>query len=183
MNKLSIGLAAGICCLLAGAQPTLEVFEFGHQAPAVCKTLAADRTELAGNNWKCEVGKNGGPVSGWSLRFTSPRHEPVRLAFRFTSPLDFKPERFWDGNKERKVEQFSLERAKILNAFPLATAEDGKHGRAVGFAPQTVLSGFRRALTSGGLVLETRIVVDDRRVQKIDIVEYDFLPEFGWRNG
>ena len=183
MNKfLLIGLAAGVCGLLAAAQPTLEVVEFGQKTPAVRKTLSSERMELAGNNWTCEIRKSGGPVSGWSLRFTGPRHEPVRLAIRFTSPLDFKPERFWDGNRERKVEQLPLERAKILNAFPLATAEDGKHGRAVGFAPQTVLSGFRRALTSGGLVLETRIVVDDRRIQTIDIVDYDFLPEFGWRN-
>ena len=182
MNKLLIGLAAGTCCLLAAAQPMLEVFEFGQKAPVICETLAAERTEFAGNNWKCEVRKNGGQISGWSLQFTSSRHEPVLLAFRFTSPLDFRPERFWDGNKECKAEELPLERAKILNAFPLAVAEDGQKGRALGFAPQTILSEFRRSLTSEGLVLEARIVVDDRRVQKIDIVEYDFLPEFGWRN-
>ena len=183
MNKfLLIGLAAGVCGLLAAAQPTLEVVEFGQKTPAVRETLSSERMELAGNNWTCEIRKSGGPVSGWSLRFTGPRHEPVRLAIRFTSPLDFKPERFWDGHKEREAAKLPLERANFLNAFPLAVAEDGQKGRAVGFAPQTVLSGFRRALTSGGLVLETRIVVDDRRIQTIDIVDYDFLPEFGWRN-
>ena len=182
MNKLLLGLAVGVCCLLAAGQPTIEIFEFGKNAPSVSKTLAGKRAKLAGADWKCEVRKNDGPVTGWSLRFASPRHEPIRLAFRFTSPLDFAPVRFWDGNRERKVAKLPMVRNDILEAFPMATAENGEKGRALGFTPQTILSQFRRALTTDGLVLEARIVVDDRRVQDIDIVEFDFLPEFGWRN-
>lgn len=182
MNKLLMVLALGICSLLAAAQPTFEIFEFGQKVPAVSKTLSAEQMEITGNNWKCKVKRNGGKVSGWSLQFTSSQHDPIRLAIRFTSPLDFKAKRFWDGNREYEVVKLPQVRTDILNAFPLAIAEDGRKGRAVGFAPQTILSEFRRSLTSAGLVLETRIVVDDRRVQKIDIVDYSFLPEFGWRN-
>ena len=182
MNKLLALLLAGIGGLLSAAPPSLEIYEFEKSTPVISAKLSGKPQEFAGTGWTCMVRKNTGKIAGWNLRFTSPKHDPVRLAVKFTSPLDFKAAHFWDGQKEWKVEKLPLERREFLETFPMATAENGKSGHAVGFAPQTTLSCFSRALTPAGLVLETRIVVDDRRVQELDIVDYDFDPEFGWCN-
>ncbi|MBO4649472.1 MAG: hypothetical protein J5806_15085 [Lentisphaeria bacterium] len=182
MNKLLAILFAVAGGLLSAADPSLEIYEFGKNQPVLKAKLSGKPQNFAGTGWTCKAVKSAGKIAGWDLQFTSPKHEPVRLMVRFTSPLGFTPARFWDGHRERKAEPLPLERSEFLEAFPLATAENGKNGHAVGFAPQTILSGFRRALTSAGLVLETRIVVDDRRVQSLDIVDYDFNPEFGWCN-
>ena len=184
MNKLQTLLSACIAgIVVAAGQPLLEISEFGNPKPAVSESLRGDGQKISGSHWECQVQKSSGPVTTWRLRFTSDRHDdPVRLQLRFVSPLDFSPSVFWDGQKERQIEKLPLVRKNHLDAFPLAAADDGKRGRAVGFAPSTILSRFQRSLTDDGLELRTRIVADDRRVQEIDIAEYDFSPEFGWRN-
>ena len=167
----------------ASSEPVLRIREFGAEKPVVEAKLAGEVQEFSGNGWTCRAEKVTNPLAGWRLSFTSTRHEdPARLTVTFTSPLDFQPARFWDGSKERKADTLPLERKEMLETFPLATAENGKQGRALGFAPQTVLSEFSRALTAEGLVLEARIVSDDRRVQVLDIVDYAFTPDFAWRN-
>ena len=183
MNKLLILLSvflAGVT--ISAGQPVLEIVEFGRQQAKVKEKLTGREQNFAGTNWKCKVQKSAGPVTTWQLTFSSNRHEPVRLTVKFTSPLDFAPSRFWDGYREYRVENLPLARNNFLEAFPLAATENGSRGQALGFAPQTILSGFQRRLTADGLSLETRIVVDDRRVQQLDVVEYRFTPEFGWRN-
>jgi len=183
MNKIVLSvLFASLGCLLPASESVLEIFEFGKPEPVVRTALSGSPQDFSGSGWSCRAEKMNGPIAGWDLRFTSPRHEPVRLSVRLTSPLGFTPKRFWDGNKERNAENLPLERREFLEAFPLASAEDGRTGRALGFTPDTILSGFTRALTSDGLVLEARIVVDDRRVQELGIVDFSFDPEFGWRN-
>ena len=183
MNKYVMTiLLACVSCLLAGAEPLLEIFEFGKAEPAVRAELTGNTQTFSGANWTCQAEKADRQVAGWILKFNSLSHEPVRLAVRFTAPLGFRPARYWDGARERAAETLPLERREFLDSFPLSTAEDGKQGRALGFAPQTILSGFIRALTEQGMELETRIVVDDRREQVLDIVSFDFKPDFGWCN-
>jgi len=181
MNRilLLIGLFTAVA---AAAAPVLEISEFGKKVPVIRERLSGKEQIFSGTSWNCRVKKKKGQLTVWELNFTGSRHEPVRLAVKFTSPVTFTPRRFWDGNKEHKVEKLPLKRDDFLEAFPLAAAEDGSRGAALGFAPETILSGFRRMLTSDALELETRIAVDDRRGQKLAVVEYAFTPEFGWRN-
>ena len=181
MNKFL--LLTGLCSALsAAATPVLEISEFGGKSPAVRAELTGHEQNFSGTDWSCRVKKTGGPLTVWELDLIGRRHDPVRLEVKFVSPVTFTPRRFWDGNKEHKVEKLPLKRDDFLEAFPLAAAEDGSRGAALGFAPDTILSGFRRMLTDDALVLETRIAVDDRREQKLAVVEYAFTPEFGWRN-
>ena len=167
----------------ASSEPVLRIREFGTEKPVVEAKLCGETQEFSGNGWTCRAEKVTKPLPGWRLSFTSTRHDdPARLTVTFTSPLDFRPVRFWDGSKERKADTLPLERKEMLETFPLATAENGTQGRALGFAPQTILSEFSRALTAEGLALEARIVSDDRRVQVLDIVDYTFTPDFAWCN-
>ena len=183
MNKIILSvLLASLGCLLPASESVLEIFEFGKTGPIVRAALSGSPRSFSGSGWSCRVEKMNDPIAGWNFQFTSPRHEPVLLSVRLTSPLAFAPKRFWDGYRERNAESLPLERREFLEAFPLAVAEDGRSGRALGFAPDMVLSGFTRTLTAEGLVLEARIVVDDRRVQELNIVDFSFAPEFGWRN-
>ncbi|MBE6392690.1 MAG: hypothetical protein E7044_01340 [Lentisphaerae bacterium] len=181
MNKI-----LGTICLLtvfsASSQPLLEITEFGKKSPSVRIKIAGKNQEISGENWNCSIEKKSGKVNLRTLKFQSSLHEPLRLAVKYTLPLDFKPLRFWDGHKEHQVQKLPLERTDFLEAFPLAVADNGKKGTALGFAPENILSGFCRSLTEKSLILETRIVVDDRRVQTLVITEFDFKPEFGWRN-
>ncbi|MBP5641393.1 MAG: hypothetical protein J6X55_18095 [Victivallales bacterium] len=182
MTKYVTFFLATIAVVFASAQPTLEIFEFGGKSPVVNTVLNGSEQRFSGTDWRLLVQRNQGAVTVWKLCFSSSKHEPVLLELRFKSPLDFTPAIFWDGHEERRIEKLPLSRRNHLESFPLATADNGEHGHALGFAPQTILSQFQRSITEKGLELSTRIVVDDRRVQEIDIVEYGFKPEFSWRN-
>ena len=128
MSKLFAALLVGAGGLLSAAPSSLEIYEFGKSAPVVSAKLSGKPQEFTGSGWCCKVGKTSGKISGWNLRFTSSKHDPVRLAVRFISPLGFKPVRFWDGQKEWKTEKLPLERRNFLETFPIATAENGKSG-------------------------------------------------------
>ena len=176
----------GVICLFAvfsvSSQPLVEITEFGKKFPSVRIKLTGSNQKISGKNWNCSIEKKSGKVNSRILKFQSPVQEPCRLTVKYTLPLDFKPLRFWDGHKEHQVEKLPLERTDFLEAFPLAVADNGKKGTALGFAPENILSGFSRSLTEKELILETRIVIDSRRVQTLVITEFDFTPEFGWCN-
>lgn len=181
MNKFFALIVLSTVFSLA-AQPVLEICEFGKTFPSANVTLTGNKEVFRRENWNCTVQKNSGKVNVWNLNFQSSSIEPVCLTVKFILPLDFKPLRFWDGNKEYAVKKLPLSRTDFLEAFPLAVAENGTVGKAIGFAPENILSGFSRTLTDKALVLEVRIVVDNRKVQNLSVAEFDFSPEFGWRN-
>ncbi len=181
MNKI-LGLICICAAFSLAARPLLEISEFGRTSPSVKTELSGKKEGFSGEKWNCSVVKESGKVNNWKLVFQSFGSEPVRLTVKFTLPLDFKPLRFWDGNKEYEVKKLPLTRTDFLEAFPLAVAENGTSGKALGFAPENILSGFSRTLTDNALVLEARIVVDNRKIQNLVITEFDFVPEFGWRN-
>ena len=181
MNKIFVFILLSAIFSLA-AHPQLEVREFGKKSPSVQMKLFSKKEIFSGDNWNCQVIKKSSKVNTWNFEFKSSSNNPIRLAIKFSLPLGFKPYRFWDGLQEIKVNKLPLSRADFLEAFPLAVAENGTLGKALGFAPENILSQFNRTLTNNALILECRIVVDNRKVQKLVITEFDFIPEFSWRN-
>ena len=141
----------GVICLFAvfsvSSQPLVEITEFGKKFPSVRIKLTGSNQKISGKNWNCSIEKKSGKVNSRILKFQSSVQEPCRLTVKYTLPLDFKPLRFWDGHKEHQVEKLSLERTDFLEAFPLAVADNGTKGTALGFAPENILSGFSRSLT------------------------------------
>ena len=182
MNKLLFLSCCLFLILPAQATPILEISEFGNSKPLIKLPLKDTQKEFSTSNWKCTVKKQSNKINIWELSFKSDLQEPSRLAVKFTLPLSFTPLRFWDGNKEHSVKKDAISRKIFLEAFPLATVENGKQGVSLGFAPNNILSEFSRQLKGNSLILSTRIVVDNKKIQKLTIVEYNFIPEFGWRN-
>ena len=171
-----------LLCWSASAAPELKIYEFGKKSPVSETKLTGKPQDINGSDWSCRVTRKAGKIPVWELKFSSRQHEPVRLMVKFISPLNFKPAVFWDGAREHRIEKPVMEKKEFLETFPLAVVTDDSKGLALGFSPDNVLSDFRRVLTARDLSLETRIVVDDRREQKLSIVEYGFTPDFGWRN-
>ena len=183
MNKLTTCILFCILNMVClAANPVLEISEFGKKTP-VTVNLNGSVQNVNGDNWSCVVRKVSGDIPYWNLSFTSPSHDqPVRLQLKFSVPVNFTAQRLWDGDLGHNISQLPFERTNYLDAFPLITVENGQSGQALGFAPQNILSGFSRMFDGKMLSVTTRIVVDNRRTQVIDIVDYTFTPEFGWCN-
>ena len=152
MNKIFVFILLSAIFSLA-AHPQLEVREFGKKSPSVQMKLFSKKEIFSGDNWNCQVIKKSSKVNTWNFEFKSSSNNPIRLAIKFSLPLGFKPYRFWDGLQEIKVNKLPLSRADFLEAFPLAVAENGTLGKALGFAPENILSQFNRTLTNNALIL------------------------------
>ncbi len=182
MNKL-IALIMLAALPLAATMPRLEITDEAGRKIMAEAPLTERKVEFKDGSLTCRVEPaDRNQLREWKVTFSTLDPKPRLLKLRLTAPLDFKCEGFWDGNAERKITALPVRRKSLLEAFPLAAAWDQKQGKALGGSPDTILSVLERGLDAQGIVLETRIVADNRKDQSVTFIEFDFVPEFSWRN-
>jgi hypothetical protein len=144
----------------------------------------------AENGLSCKIGiKQNSETIEYDLKFTATGKKAHLLNVQLKNQCNLSGDIiFWDGFEEHKLNgtKKKAERSDLTETFPLACAYNGKNGVALGVTPDTIVSslncGIKREKNTTTIFYKTKIVVDNRRAQKLGFVSYDFSPEFGWRN-
>jgi len=94
---------------------------------------------------------------------------------------------FWDGFEVRTLSSARpLSRKKLMETFPLACVYGSQAGFALGISADSITGSLNSLVSTDNrqirLSYGTRMVVDNRREQKIGFTAFAFNPEFGWCN-
>ncbi len=190
--KIQANSTTGITLNKSGSQ-TLLITDGMSRQKLPGKILQSSNSSIlwqAENGVTCKITlRNNNKANEYHLEFTTTSTDVKRLNVELINKFNLSDSIvFWDGFEEHKLDAITVtaERNRLTETFPLACVYNNKKGVALGFTPDTITSelncGLKKENDTVIIFYRTKVVVDNRRAQKLDFVNYNFIPEFGWKN-
>ncbi|MFH0796924.1 MAG: hypothetical protein V2A65_07705 [Candidatus Omnitrophota bacterium] len=114
--------------------------------------------------------------------------EQAWLKVRFNMPVVSSTDNlvYWNGNNLYEEIFDDLKREELFNTFPMACAYSKKSGVAVGIEAHQIFSHIENGLLYNTnqpvIYYGVKLVVDPKKVNKVEFITYTFNPDYGYLN-